>query len=283
MRLAEHQGRAEGQRGFAAGEELLALDVELSIKAVFLGVVAELRERGEVACGIADDEVLRAGLVRERNGDAAEFFIDAEFAALKPRDGVFDVLVLFIEHEDQITCGAGLLQKMPLAGADEGAAAAAAADEFDDPGPAFAFEVREGEFLPRAAKWAAFEGVRLLAVGDEAVEIEVGVELTLLGLEEIERVELENLHDELRRVFDDHIECDVVARQELRRVRGGEFDVHAVFECLKLRGRDERGPALGTADAICDESLGKDGLQPGVADEGGVGGEECWSGGVLVG
>jgi hypothetical protein len=37
-----------------------------------------------------------------------------------------------------------------LAGADEGAAAAATTDEFDDPGAAFAFEVGEGEFLPRA-------------------------------------------------------------------------------------------------------------------------------------
>jgi hypothetical protein len=143
MGLAEHQGGAHGQRGLATGEELLALDVELGVEAVVFGVVGELRERGEGAGGIADDEVLRAGLVRERNGDAAEFFIDGEFAALKPCDGVFDGLVLFIEHEDQIARGAGLLKSVVLAGADEGAAAAAAADEFDDPGPAFAFEVGE--------------------------------------------------------------------------------------------------------------------------------------------
>ena len=37
--LAEHQGGAHGQRGLAAGEELLALDVELSIESVFFGVV----------------------------------------------------------------------------------------------------------------------------------------------------------------------------------------------------------------------------------------------------
>jgi hypothetical protein len=122
--------------------------------------------------------------------------------------------------------------------------------------------------------------VRLLAVGDEAVEIEVGVELALLRLEEVERVELENLHDELRRVFDDDIERDVIARQELRRVRGGEFDVHAVFERLKLGGRDERGPALRIADAIRDERLGEDGLEPGVADVLDPRGEECWRGGV---
>ena len=170
---------------------------------------------------------------------------------------------------------------MVLAGADEGAAAAAAADEFDDPGPAFAFEVGEGEFLPCARERAAIEAVRLLAVGDEAVEIEVGVELALLRLEKVERVELENLHDELRRVFDDHIERDVIARQELWGVCGRKFDVHAVFERLKLRGRDERGPALGIADAIRDQRLGEDGLQPGVADVLGPRGEECWSSGVL--
>jgi hypothetical protein len=39
MRLAEHQRGAHGERGLAAGEELLALDVELRIEAVFFGVV----------------------------------------------------------------------------------------------------------------------------------------------------------------------------------------------------------------------------------------------------
>jgi hypothetical protein len=130
---------------------------------------------------------------------------------------------------------------------------------------------------------AAVEGVRLLAVGDEAVEIEVGVELALLGLEEVERVQLENLHDELRRVFDDDIERDVVAGQELRGVGGGEFDVHAVFELLKLRGRDERGPALRIADAVGDERLGEDGLEPGVAHMLGPRGEELRRGGVGFG
>ena len=71
MRLAEHQGGAHGQRGLATREELLALDVELRVEAIFFGVVVELRERGEGAGGIADDEVFCAGLVRERNGNAA--------------------------------------------------------------------------------------------------------------------------------------------------------------------------------------------------------------------
>ena len=145
----------------------------------------------------------------------------------------------FIQDEDQIPAWASLLQNMELAGADERAAAAATTDELDDPRTAFAFEFWKLEGLPPARERSAFKCVRLLAFGHQAVEVEIRVELALLRLEKVQRVQFEDLHDELRRVFNHDIKLDVVTGRKLRRVRGGKFNINAFLELLEFGGSDQ--------------------------------------------
>ena len=55
MRLSQHERGADGERGLAPRQQLLALDVELRVELVVLAMTVHGRERGEGACGVADD------------------------------------------------------------------------------------------------------------------------------------------------------------------------------------------------------------------------------------
>ena len=116
-----------------AGQELLALNVELRIQLIVLGVMLELGERRERAVRAGEHNLPGGGLLGERHHDAAEFLVAGELAPVEPCNGLLDRLALFIEHGDQVAAGAGLLQEMPLADADQRAAAAPAANELHNP------------------------------------------------------------------------------------------------------------------------------------------------------
>ena len=99
--------------------------------------------------------------------------------------------------------------------ADEGAAAFAAADEFDDPDTATAFEFGEGERAFAAEEWGVGEVVGLLAVSGEPVEIEVGVDLSAGGAVDVLGVDLVDLDEEFRDILGEEIEGDLVGGRPL--------------------------------------------------------------------
>ena len=85
------------------------------------------------------------------------------------------------------------------------------------------------EVLSRSLKGTDLDVTRLLAIGDEAIEVEVGVELTLLRQEEVEGVDLVDFHKELRRVLDRYLEGHVRSRREELRIGPWKLDVDAFF------------------------------------------------------
>ena len=271
MRLAEHESGADGERRLAPREELLALDVEFCVEYIVLRVMLELRERRRRALGIRDHDLPRARLRSERYDDASELFVAHELAPIEPHDRVLHLLAALVEHGEQVAARPSVLQHLPLPHAHERAAAAPAAYELHNPRAALAGERGELECLPCALERPAVKRVRLLTIRDEAVEIEVGVELAVLREEKIERIHLVDPHDDFRRVFHDDIELHVVSRgvailrlEELR-IRRGKLDVHALLQALKFGRRDQRRPLLRIAMPACDERLGEHGLQPGAA------------------
>ena len=271
VRFAEHQRHAHSQRRFAAGEELLALDVELHIQPVCLAVMLELRERRERAIRISQHELARPRLLRERHHDAAEFFVAHELAPVEPRHRVLHLLAALVQHREQIARRPRDLKHLPLPDTHERTAAASAADELYDPRAALSAQRGEFERLPRALVRPAVECMRLLAVRHEAVEVQVRIELTVLREEKIQRVHLVDFHDELRRVLHDEIDLHVVARlragrglEELR-IRRDELDVDAVLELLVRRRREQRSPLLGISLAAGDHRFCEHRLQPCVA------------------
>ena len=116
----------------------------------------------------------------------------------------------FIEHREHVARRTGLLEQLPLALAHQRAARLPAADELDRPTRRACLSARETRMpAARAGTGCAAlraKVVRRLGVRDEAVEIQVGVELALLREEKRERVDLVNLHDELRRVLEEQVE-----------------------------------------------------------------------------
>ena len=134
VRLAEHQRHAHAQRGRAAGEQLLALDVKLRIQHMRLRVMLELRERRKRPRRVAHDERALARLRRKRHDDArAEFFIRHELATLQPHHGVVHLLAFFIQHREHIAARRNRLHHLPLPHTHQRPAAAPAADKLHDP------------------------------------------------------------------------------------------------------------------------------------------------------
>ena len=249
LRVAEQQRGADGERRLAAGEQLLALDVELRVEPVLLGVMLEARERREFARRIREHDRLRARLLREGHEDVAALFIRRILAALRATTTASFTGSRFSSSTVSMS-PAGPVRWS----SDHWPLRTSARLDFPPPmnsmthAPRLPFSSGNLNVRAHAPERAAARGVggeivRDLAVRHEAVEREVGVELALVGEEIRERVDLVDFHDELRRVLDEKVERHVVGGREERRIRQREIDIDPVFQRLKSRRRKQRRPS----------------------------------------
>ena len=201
----------------------------------------------------------------ERHRDGPGLFIADDLPSIDPNHGILHGLLLFIQHRDQHAARARLLEHLKLPHADQCATAPSAANQLDHPRPAFVLQRWKCQSFARPLERPGIDDLRALAVRHEPVEVHVRVQLPLLCLEKIERVDLVNLHEQLRRVFQDDIELHIVARHRELGIRRGKLDIHALLQLLKFRRRKQRRPLLGIPDSIRNHRLGEDGLQPRIA------------------
>ena len=143
--------------------------------------------------------------------------------------------------------------------------ALAVADEVDDEN-ARLIERRKLELAPCTPQRRLLVLVDLLLVGDQPVEVDVGVDLGQLAAIEVSRIDLEDLDDQRLDVLDVQVERDRLIGRERLLVGHREIEIDPLFQRLVLRGRQHGVPSLGIADAAYDLYLGKVVLQIEVID-----------------
>ena len=229
----------------------------------------EVGEAGE-AIGGFDDGGARAGLVGEGDEGAA-LFVTFIAAASEPDGDPGGWFARFIQDGDYFSPAAGGGEDVEAALADDGPAALAASDEFDDPYSAPVFDLGKLEIAgnPALRGLLVIEGA--FVVGDQPVEGEVGADLGAVLEVVIEGVHLKDLHDQGLHVLEVNAEADVVADPELFRIAGIKLDVDPVLQGLELAGAQQGGPTLGVTDPVDDLGFGKDRLEPALPEIGSVG------------
>ena len=100
-----------------------------------------------------------------------------------------------------------------------------------------------------------------LEIWDQAVEIDVGVHLATLGSIVVQRVDLEDLHDQCLDVLDVQLEFDRIVGSEQSCVGGNEVQVDPLLELLVLFGRQQCRPTGRVVLARDDLRLGEELLE----------------------
>ena len=263
------EGGADHDGGLGARTKSLAVEANTGVELVGFRRVLEVGEAGE-AIGGFDDGGARAGLVGEGDEGAA-LFVTFIAVASEPDGDSGGWFARFIKDGDHFSPAAGGGEDVESALADDGPAALAASDEFDDPYSAPVFDLGKLEIAgdPALRSLLVVEGT--FVVGDQPVEVEVGTDLGAVLEVVIEGVHLKDLHDQGLHVLEVNAEADFVADTEVFRIVGIELDVDPILQGLELAGAQQGGPTLGVTDPVDDLGFGKDRLEPALLEVGSVG------------
>ena len=142
--------------------------------------------------------------------------------------------MFFIKNGDEFPLRSCFRKDAERAFADDGAAAFPATDEFYDPEAATICERGESEVLRGGPLGCVLIFVDLNMVRDEAIEVDVGADFIVPVAVVIEGIDLEDLDDELRDIFEIHLQRDLIIERVNFLAGGGELDINAVLERLEL-------------------------------------------------
>ncbi len=249
----EKQPRPHDNRGFRPSQQSFAVDVEACLEGVVFGFVPQEVETREVSAG--QDHRHPSGRGAEGNHDRPVVGAGIHSAS-QPEAGVGDRLSGLIEDGEGLTIGDGAHHVLQPSLPDEGPAALTIADEIDDIHPG---TIELGELKPAGDPAGRRVVVleRLLGTGDEAVEIDVGVDLPAMLSVVARGVDFEDTNDQRGDIFDRQLERDRLPDRELHRVGRQKGEVDAVLELLILRGREQTGPLFRSSQTAGDLGLGK--------------------------
>ena len=208
---------------------------------------------------------MRPGLVL--NGTGRRLVVRLVLLTADPDTGILHRLVGVVHHVHDLTGGAGGHQRPQSALAHQGPAALAVADESDHVDSRFG-ELGEGELLVDAPQGGLGKGDRLLEVGHQAVEVDVGIGRALVFAIEVAGVDLEHLHQQRRHVLDVQLQLHRLVGLEVGLVGEGEIDVDAFLELAESFRRQLRRPLLGIAQSQGDLGLGEELTQVCLVDKG---------------
>ena len=243
-----------------ASDQRLAVNENPGIQPVHLGLVIEMIEHRQITIRHNDGDAGRLG--RKRHEDVAGLLVGGELVAGQPDARPFHRLALGIEHPERMPGGGDARDRVQFAFADQRAAALAVADELDHPRTALAGELREREGPLDQAHRRVVVGLCRLRAGDQAVEVDRGVQVAL-GLEKVvERIDLEHVDDQLRHVLHADLEHDLVPGGKMAPVLGCDLDLHAVADPLVSNWVEHRKQLLRVALAGQNPRLGEQRPQP---------------------
>ncbi len=112
--------------------------------------------------------------------------------------------------------------------------------------------------------------VRLFDVGDQSVEIDIGVNFLVVLAVKIVCIDFIHFDDQRRHVLDVQIDPDRIVNGEILSVSHREIDIDALFQLLKLFRWQPRRPLLCIPKAMHDLRLGKRLLEVGIVNVRGV-------------
>ena len=257
----QRQGGPDDDLGLGAFEQGLAVNVDARLQLVVLRLVGELVEAGQRSGG--DDDLLRDGPGAERHGDRAVVAVGLVLVPGQVDRRVADLAVGVVEDREDVPRRARAGQETQLALSHQRPAGPPVADVLDH---VRARLVKFGEL--ERPRHAADRGLGvlddLLAVGHQAVELDVGVDLAPVGAIVVHRVDLEDLDDQRLDVLDVQAEGDRLFDAEQLLVGEGEVQVHALVEGLEV-ARMFGVPLLGIAQAQNGLGFGEHGAEVRVA------------------
>ena len=264
-RLAvDAQERPDSELCPFAADQRLAVHIDSCRKRILLGQMVERDARSETP--VPDDQMLRARCRRKRHQDAA-VFTGREGASAQPARGVGHAPPGLVEHRKRMPGCSHFLQHVEPSLLHQRAAALAVPDQLHHIDAA----------LPDLGKLeglrvAPLGGLRILDAprhrGHEPVEIHGQIERPAGFAVVVESVDLVNLHEQGRHVFERGGQAYRGLRGELGRIRFGEFDIYPLLEARVGGRRQQRHPVLRLADAVDDLRLREERLEKVIAQIG---------------
>ena len=197
---------------------------------------------------------LPTGLVGIRDGNRT-VLVGGVLAAGMPQRGGHQLAITFVEHGKDLARGTAACQMTELPLENQCAAALSVADKVDDINSP-PLECGKLEVAANSPQWRLVEGMRLLVIGDQAVELDTGAGRLQRVAKVVLRIDFVNLDEQFLDVLDVQIEpYGRVGRvHPLRRI--GEIKIDPLLELL-VNGRRQHGvPLLGIALTVDDLGLG---------------------------
>ena len=236
--------------------------MEADAKLVLLGLVLQLAQAGEIAFG--EDDGARAGGRAEGHVDGS-VLVGGVVHLPEPHLRIVHRGVGVVEHADLVASRGVGDQGMQPPLADQCPAVLAVTDEIDHihaglvglgyDGLARRIGQLNGDRC--ATQRIVRSRNRVLEVGDQTVEVDVGIDLLQVVLVEVDGVDFVHLDQQRRHILGEHFELDRITGQEDRLVGECKVDVHAILDRLESFGGQHGGPFLGIACTECQLHLGQ--------------------------